>query len=334
MAEDSGEKDSVRLPPEDNADVGVRDGRGVNGDEVRVLEWVDGLPSGEDLIPLSQPLVSPELAAAFSIPPPDLKTMLDIHRAAQHTTSNLRRQQNPSKSSPAAAPPKPFSAAHPKESSTSEKPSRCPDQGPGSSSMETIAEIEGDSSSLPTENLAEDNSSRMPKRPRLVWTPQLHKRFVDVVAHLGIQNAVPKTIMQLMNVDGLTRENVASHLQKYRLYLKRMQGLSNDGPSSSDHLFASTPVPQSLQEQQMQQQPMPYAVPTMIPMQVYSIPQHHAHGVVPVNNHLGGRLYNGFDSFQPYAHNDWSGGSKFASIVSNPHVSPNDNTRTGEKQKQ
>jgi two-component response regulator (ARR-B family) len=26
-----------------------------------------------------------------------------------------------------------------------------------------------------------------------------------------------------MNVEGLTRENVASHLQKYRLYLKRLQ---------------------------------------------------------------------------------------------------------------
>jgi hypothetical protein len=25
-----------------------------------------------------------------------------------------------------------------------------------------------------------------------------------------------------MNVEGLTRENVASHLQKYRLYLKRL----------------------------------------------------------------------------------------------------------------
>lgn len=93
---------------------------------------------------------------------------------------------------------------------------------------------------------SEDQSARTLKKPRLVWTPQLHKRFVDAVAQLGIKHAVPKTIMQLMNVDGLTRENVASHLQKYRLYLKRMQGLSNEGPSSSDHLFASTPVPPSL----------------------------------------------------------------------------------------
>ncbi|KAL3689700.1 hypothetical protein R1sor_016009 [Riccia sorocarpa] len=90
------------------------------------------------------------------------------------------------------------------------------------------------------------NTARTLKRPRLVWTPQLHKRFVDAVGHLGIKNAVPKTIMQLMNVEGLTRENVASHLQKYRLYLKRMQGLSTEGPSASDPLFASAPIPPSL----------------------------------------------------------------------------------------
>ncbi|KAE8733951.1 hypothetical protein F3Y22_tig00000916pilonHSYRG00392 [Hibiscus syriacus] len=34
--------------------------------------------------------------------------------------------------------------------------------------------------------------------------------------------AVPKKILEHMNVRGLTRENVASHLQKYRLFLKRI----------------------------------------------------------------------------------------------------------------
>ncbi len=41
----------------------------------------------------------------------------------------------------------------------------------------------------------------------------------------GPDRAVPKTILTLMNVEGLTRENVASHLQKYRAYLKRLAGL-------------------------------------------------------------------------------------------------------------
>ena len=50
-------------------------------------------------------------------------------------------------------------------------------------------------------------------RSRLVWTPELHERFMNAVNHLGVKHAVPKTILQLMNVEGLTRENVASHLQ-------------------------------------------------------------------------------------------------------------------------
>ena len=39
-----------------------------------------------------------------------------------------------------------------------------------------------------------------------------------------------------MNVEGLTRENVASHLQKYRLYLKRLstQGACAQVPPFSD----------------------------------------------------------------------------------------------------
>ncbi|PHU05885.1 Two-component response regulator ARR1 [Capsicum chinense] len=115
------------------------------------------------------------------------------------------------------------------------------------------AEFESNSAELGgragSSGVGPDEPARTPKRARLVWTPQLHKRFVDAVAQLGIKNAVPKTIMQLMSVDGLTRENVASHLQKYRLYLKRMQGFSSSSMSgagvdpATDHLFASSPVP-------------------------------------------------------------------------------------------
>nr|GMD24997.1 two-component response regulator ARR2-like isoform X1 [Ipomoea batatas] len=59
------------------------------------------------------------------------------------------------------------------------------------------------------------------KKPRLVWTPQLHQQFVAVVNQIGLRNAVPKKILDLMNVPHLSRENVASHLQNYRLHLQR-----------------------------------------------------------------------------------------------------------------
>eukprot|EP00208_Stichococcus_sp_RCC1054_P003792 CAMPEP_0206141420 /NCGR_PEP_ID=MMETSP1473-20131121/12844_1 /ASSEMBLY_ACC=CAM_ASM_001109 /TAXON_ID=1461547 /ORGANISM="Stichococcus sp, Strain RCC1054" /LENGTH=229 /DNA_ID=CAMNT_0053535985 /DNA_START=36 /DNA_END=725 /DNA_ORIENTATION=- len=61
----------------------------------------------------------------------------------------------------------------------------------------------------------------MTKKPRVAWTAELHKLFVKAVTELGVDTAVPKAIMTSMNVEGLTRENVASHLQKYRLQLKR-----------------------------------------------------------------------------------------------------------------
>ena len=57
------------------------------------------------------------------------------------------------------------------------------------------------------------------KKPRVVWSVEMHQQFVAAVNQLGIDKAVPKRILDLMNVDGLTRENVASHLQKYRRVL-------------------------------------------------------------------------------------------------------------------
>eukprot|EP00898_Chlorokybus_atmophyticus_P003230 jgi/Chlat1/3908/Chrsp26S04021 len=75
------------------------------------------------------------------------------------------------------------------------------------------------------------------KKPRVVWSVELHQQFVNAVNQLGIDKAVPKRILDLMNVQGLTRENVASHLQKYRLYLKRLSGVHQNAskfPNPSD----------------------------------------------------------------------------------------------------
>ncbi|KAL1808199.1 hypothetical protein ACET3Z_025189 [Daucus carota] len=61
------------------------------------------------------------------------------------------------------------------------------------------------------------------KKSRVVWTVELHQKFVKTVNHIGLDKIGPKKILDLMNVPWLTRENVASHLQKYRLYLSRLQ---------------------------------------------------------------------------------------------------------------
>lgn len=198
-------------------------------------KWEDELPSPDELMPLSQTLITPDLALAFDIRSPGT-TQISVLRHHSHPSPQLQLHlhhnhlQRHQQSSSGPQPPPPYS-----------------------SELEcSSAELGGGGGGG---GGADQEPARTLKRPRLVWTPQLHKRFVDAVAHLGIKNAVPKTIMQLMSVDGLTRENVASHLQKYRLYLKRMQGLNNgtsgggpgpgggSGDPATDHLFASSPVP-------------------------------------------------------------------------------------------
>ncbi|KAJ4873909.1 Two-component response regulator ARR10 [Raphanus sativus] len=65
------------------------------------------------------------------------------------------------------------------------------------------------------------------KKPRVIWTRELHNKFLAAVDHVGVKNAVPKKILELMNVDNLTRENVGSHLQKFRLALKKINNEAN-----------------------------------------------------------------------------------------------------------
>ncbi|KAL6983820.1 hypothetical protein U1Q18_017194 [Sarracenia purpurea var. burkii] len=60
------------------------------------------------------------------------------------------------------------------------------------------------------------------KKARVVWTVDLHQKFVKAVHQIGFDKVGPKKILDLMNEPWMTRENVASHLQKYRLYLSRL----------------------------------------------------------------------------------------------------------------
>ncbi|KAL8156981.1 hypothetical protein AgCh_001910 [Apium graveolens] len=77
------------------------------------------------------------------------------------------------------------------------------------------------------------------KRTRVVWTVDLHQKFVKAVNYMGFDKVGPKKILELMNVPWLTRENVASHLQKYRLYLSRLQK-DNDIKASHGGIKQST----------------------------------------------------------------------------------------------
>ncbi|CAJ2657679.1 two-component response regulator ARR11-like isoform X2 [Trifolium pratense] len=53
------------------------------------------------------------------------------------------------------------------------------------------------------------------KTRRRTWTDDLHRKFLDAVQTAGI-NAPPKTIFELMDVEGLKKESVRNYLKKYR----------------------------------------------------------------------------------------------------------------------
>lgn len=60
------------------------------------------------------------------------------------------------------------------------------------------------------------------RKARRCWSPELHRRFLHSLQQLGGAHvATPKQIRELMKVDGLTNDEVKSHLQKYRLHTRR-----------------------------------------------------------------------------------------------------------------
>lgn len=76
------------------------------------------------------------------------------------------------------------------------------------------------------------------RKQRRCWSQELHKRFLHALQQLGgADSATPKQIRELMKVDGLTNDEVKSHLQKFRLHTRRSPIIHNNGNSQAAPLF-------------------------------------------------------------------------------------------------
>ncbi|KAK1588287.1 hypothetical protein Q3G72_021744 [Acer saccharum] len=90
----------------------------------------------------------------------------------------------------------------------------------------------------------EGGNSTAPKKAKVIWTDALHNRFLQAIRYITLEKAVPKKIYEVMNVpELLTRDNVASHLQKYRLFLKRVadqKGFASRNSMTMDRTLKSS----------------------------------------------------------------------------------------------
>ncbi|KAH7569867.1 hypothetical protein JRO89_XS05G0010200 [Xanthoceras sorbifolium] len=101
-----------------------------------------------------------------------------------------------------------------------------------SSTTETVSK--GSAGNSKREDKESQSSQRKQRR---CWSPELHRRFLHALQQLGGSHAAtPKQIRELMKVDGLTNDEVKSHLQKYRLHTRR--------PSQSIHNNTNPQAPQ------------------------------------------------------------------------------------------
>ncbi|XWS70638.1 hypothetical protein CRYUN_Cryun03dG0063900 [Craigia yunnanensis] len=81
------------------------------------------------------------------------------------------------------------------------------------------------------------NTIQPHRKARRCWSPDLHRRFVNALQMLGgTQVATPKQIRELMKVEGLTNDEVKSHLQKYRLHTRRPSPSPQAAGAPTPHL--------------------------------------------------------------------------------------------------
>ncbi|RZB46556.1 Two-component response regulator ORR23 [Glycine soja] len=98
--------------------------------------------------------------------------------------------------------------------------------------LDAIARVQEKISS----NFKESNSDELDdsfapptKKPRLVWKQELHQQFVEAVMQIALDKAKSKRIIEAMNILGLTREQVASHLQNEKTLSNNIESKRREG---------------------------------------------------------------------------------------------------------
>mmetsp|Transcript_24909 Transcript_24909/g.69447 ORF Transcript_24909/g.69447 Transcript_24909/m.69447 type:complete len:516 (-) Transcript_24909:351-1898(-) len=94
------------------------------------------------------------------------------------------------------------------------------------------------------EDESSDEKMKNSKKVKVEWTQELHVKFLEAVETLGPDKAVPSRILEYMGTanPALTRQNIASHLQKYR---HSRRGRSSDSSSSLNPAGAAARAVQS-----------------------------------------------------------------------------------------
>ena len=109
---------------------------------------------------------------------------------------------------------------------------------------------------------------------------------------LGLDNAKPKSILRLMNVDGLTKANIKSHLQKYRCLVQKRaaQAAANGGAppaqngrggSLASSEAAAPRAPAAASSAQPQQGVLPSPAPNGVPPAHLSVAEQVQQGYMP-----------------------------------------------------
>jgi SHAQKYF class myb-like DNA-binding protein len=81
-----------------------------------------------------------------------------------------------------------------------------------------------------------------PHKLRLRWTPLLHNLFLDALTELG-DLATPRIIQKRMNVPGISRRQVSSHLQRYKfLQTTAIEKLEDHKTESMESTFRKKPT--------------------------------------------------------------------------------------------